>query len=137
MSHGPTSRSLSDFAGRWRLERQIVHDDGTVAQFTGTATWTPDGDRLRCVEEGEMRIGDGPAMAGQRVYLWDAGLRVYFDDGRFFHTVPPTGGETGHWCDPDQYDGYYDFSDWPAFTITWAVRGPRKAYQMTSRYRPA
>ena len=137
MSHTPTARTLSDFAGQWRLERQIVHAYGTTAQFSGTATWTPDGDRLRCVEEGSLRIADGPAMTGQRVYLWDAGLQVYFDDGQFFHRVPPLGGDSGHWCDPDQYDGSYDFSAWPAFTVTWSVRGPRKAYLMSSRYDPA
>ena len=54
-----------------------------------------------------------------------------------FHRVPPLGGDSGHWCDPDQYDGSYDFSAWPAFTVTWSVRGPRKAYLMSSRYDPA
>ncbi|ASM71884.1 MULTISPECIES: DUF6314 family protein [Roseobacteraceae] len=134
MTLSQCARSLSDFAGLWRLEREIVHDDGTLAQFSGTAQWMPEGDRLRCVEAGTMRIGSSPPMSGQRVYFWDADLWVYFDDGRPFHRVPPTGGDTGHWCDPDQYDGNYDFSQWPAFTVTWSVRGPRKAYRMVSRY---
>ena len=70
MSHAPAARKLTDFAGQWRLERQIVHEDGTVAQFTGTATWTPDGDRLRCVEQGALRIADAPAAqsSSRRVF---------------------------------------------------------------------
>ncbi|MCR8825694.1 DUF6314 family protein [Pseudosulfitobacter koreensis] len=130
------ARTLSDFEGRWRLEREIVHDDGMQAQFSGTAVWQPEGGFLRCIEEGTMRIGESAPMVGQRVYLWDAALQVFFEDGRLFHQVPPEGGDTGHWCDPDQYDGRYDFAAWPAFVVTWSVRGPRKAYRMVSRYSP-
>jgi hypothetical protein len=71
----------------------------------------------------------------ERRYLWSADLSVWFEDGRFFHNVPPHGGPTAHWCDPDQYDGQYDFADWPAFRVTWRVRGPRKDYRMETLYR--
>ncbi len=111
-----------------------MQDDGTTAQFSGTARWLPDGDRLRCVEEGTLRINDSAPMVGQQVYVWDDDLHVYFADGRPFHRVPPTGGETGHWCAPDQYDGTYDFTAWPVFTVTWRVNGPRKSYRMVTRY---
>lgn len=127
-------RELTDFEGRWRLEREIVHDDGTRAQFVGTADWQPEGRGMRCTEQGTMCIEGTAPMAAQRVYLWDEALQVFFDNGRLFHKVPPAGGDTGHWCDPDQYDGSYDFSRWPDFSVTWAVRGPRKAYRMVSRY---
>lgn len=131
-----SARTLNDFEGHWQLERWIAHDNGTSAQFSGTAVWTSDGDRLRCIEAGQMRINDGPPMAGQRTYFWEDDLQVYFEDGRRFHRVPPAGGDTGHWCKPDQYDGTYDFSTWPVFTVTWFVSGPRKAYRMFSRYIP-
>jgi len=44
------------------------------------------------------------------------------------------GGACAHWCDPDQYDGQYDFSRWPEWRCIWQVRGPRKDYRMTSLY---
>jgi hypothetical protein len=82
-----------------------------------------------------MVTQDGARFLGERRYLWALDLSVLFEDGRFFHKVPPLGGATAHWCDPDQYDGMYDFSDWPEFAVTWHVRGPRKDYRMETQYR--
>lgn len=76
-------------------------------------------------------------MTASRVYLWKADLSVWFDDGRYFHTVPAQGGATDHWCDPDQYDVRYDFAEWPDFRVTWRVEGPRKSYTMVSDYTPS
>ncbi|WP_424986634.1 DUF6314 family protein [Microbulbifer sp. S227A] len=129
------ARVLQYFAGRWSLRREIDHADGTRARFDGHATWSADGDRLRLEETGLLRIGDGPPFTATRRYFWHPPLSVHFDDGRFFHDVPPMGGDTGHWCAPDQYDGAYDFTPWPEFRVIWRVSGPRKSYRMNSVYR--
>ena len=128
-------RVLADFEGAWELSRDVVQDGGPPARFHGRAVWTPTGDGLDYVETGTLEIVGQGRFAAERRYHWGSDLRVYFDDGRFFHQVPPSGGETGHWCDPDQYDVTYDFADWPRFTADWTVRGPRKSYRMASHYR--
>ncbi|WP_299693023.1 DUF6314 family protein [uncultured Tateyamaria sp.] len=130
----PTNRVLQDFVGVWQISRKIHHADGTCATFDGQAVFAPEADGLRHDETGTLRIGAGPPLSATQRYCWDADLAVYFEDGRFFHHVPPLGGDTAHWCDPDQYDGRYGFEDWPSFTVQWRVRGPRKDYRMLSRY---
>lgn len=129
-----TDRVLADFAGRWSLARTITPAQGPMARFEGQAVWTPVSDGLAYLEEGQLHLTGQPPMAATRRYLWRADMSVWFDDGRLFHTIPPAGGATAHWCDPDQYDGGYDFADWPRFAVTWRVRGPAKDYTMVSRY---
>ena len=133
-----TRRVLADFEGAWTLLRHISHADGTQAQYRATAVFRPDGDSLAYGESGYLKIGDAAPVTANRRYRWGPDLDVFFDDGRFFHRVPAVGGRAEHWCDPDTYVVDYDFSDWPAFTVTWQVRGPRKDYRMVSRFtRPA
>ena len=129
-------RRWSDFTGRWTLDREIFHSDGAVARFAGKAQWVPDGKRLLYSESGNLTIQGQMAMVAERRYIWLPDLSVLFEDGRLFHKVPPTGGPTAHWCDPDHYEGVYYFDDWPRFTVGWQVQGPRKSYTMTSFYRP-
>jgi len=124
-------RQLADFEGHWALSRQIVPAVGPEARFEGTAVWTPEG---AYAEEGLLHVQGQTPMRAERRYVWDAELNVYFEDGRFFHRVPAEGGETGHWCAPDQYDVCYDFADWPRFEARWKVFGPRKNYEMISHY---
>lgn len=130
------ARQLADFLGRWRLERRIRHATEPEARFTGTAIWRPEGQGARYEEQGQLRIPGQAPIHATRSYVWGSDLVVRFDTGGVFHAVPPTGGPVSHWCPPDQYDGRYDFSDWPEFTVTWQVSGPRKAYWMESRYGP-
>lgn len=131
----PTDRVLADFAGRWDVSRTITPDQGAVAQFGGCATWTKQGADLLYTEQGTLKIAGARPMHAERRYLWTADLHVFFDDGRYFHTVPAGGGDTDHWCDPDTYTVTYDFTDWPTFQTRWRVDGPRKAYLMTTQYR--
>lgn len=131
---GQTGRTLQDFVGRWRLTRQIRHAGGAQAEFSGHAVWQPDPQGLVYREAGLLQMHGSQPMQAERRYLWREGLCVYFDDGRFFHQVPERGGGTEHWCDPDAYAVNYDFSDWPAFSTVWQVRGPRKDYEMCSQY---
>ena len=138
--------TLTDFLGRWAVTRDIRHDDGTEARFEGAAVWTPVAQAdcrvtllpcAWCTETGWLHIPGQGRFEAERRYLWDAALRVHFDDGRFFHAVPPTGGVSTHLCDPDRYTARYDFSAWPDWTCGWRVDGPRKAYTMTARFRRA
>ena len=129
-------RALSDFEGAWQIMRDIRPETGGPARFEGQGVWTPDPDGLAYVERGTLTMAGAAPMHAERRYRWDADLSVYFDDGRFFHRVPATGGETEHWCDPDRYRVTYDFSEWPKFNVIWQVKGPRKAYTMLSRFTP-
>lgn len=131
------SRSLSDFEGSWCVSRQITPAVDPPGRFHGEATWARVPQGLAYHEIGELQVGAHPAMQAERRYLWRDDLTVWFEDGRFFHQVPPDGGETGHWCDPDQYDVSYDFATWPEFRVTWRVRGPAKDYTMVTEYTPA
>ena len=128
-------RALAEFEGIWALSRDIVHAGGAPARFTGQARWNPDPAGLQYVETGTLEILGQGQFAAERRYLWDQDLRVFFEDGRFFHQVPPSGGTAAHWCDPDRYDVCYDFTTWPEFSVTWDVSGPRKSYRMVSQYR--
>ena len=132
----PAARRLDDFLGTWDLDRRIVQSDGQTARFIGQASWTPEGEGARYTETGQLTLTGYPPMQAARRYRWDADLSVWFEDGRFFHRVPPQGGHSDHWCDPDQYEVQYDFGDWPRFRVTWQVRGPRKDYRLTSLYQP-
>lgn len=128
-------RRLEDFAGTWRLEREIEDALGPPARFTGQAVWSEAPGGLMLHESGQMEIaGQGRFMAERR-YLWAADLSVFFPDGRFFHQVPAAGGPAEHWCDPDHYAVDYAFDGWPEFRATWSVKGPRKSYRMVSVYR--
>lgn len=131
------ARCLADFEGRWLLERRIAHEGGAVARFAGHAVWRWVQGGMKYVETGIMTVADAATLEARQEYMWKEDLTVWFSDGRFFHRVPATGGVVSHWCTPDQYDGHYDFGAWPAFSVTWDVSGPRKAYRMTSQYRRA
>jgi hypothetical protein len=123
-------RVLSDFAGRWKLERDI----SPVARFLGYAEWRAEDGLMHYIEKGNLEIAGQTPMVAERRYCWDADLNIYFDDGRFFHQVPALGGDAAHWCDPDQYDATYDFTHWPQWSCTWRVSGPLKNYTLHSQY---
>ncbi len=131
--------ALQDFAGSWALARVIEdYRSGVQGELTGRVEFTPDAEGLIYLETGTLQMAGQAPLQAERRYLWRAtetGITILFDDGRFFHTLPLTGGSAGHWCDPDQYDVVYDFSTWPDWTSRWRVTGPRKDYLMTSVYR--
>lgn len=85
-------------------------------------------------EAGTLTVAGQAPMQAERCYHWHSDLSVHFEDGRFFHKVPPSGGDTEHWCAPDTYVGRYDFTCWRTFEVIWRVTGPRKSYQMCSLY---
>lgn len=130
---------LMDFAGQWRLERQIKDAKGPDATFSGTASFTPDDAGLKVQENGQLRLIGQGAFQARRSYLWRQSgslIAVLFDDGRDFHMFDPGQGiaHANHWCDPDTYNVRYDFSGWPVWQAQWQVTGPRKNYSMYSVY---
>ncbi len=133
---GAMTRLLDDFEGRWRIARRITHAHGPPGAFSGTATWSRIPRGLAYHEQGELHVPGHRAMRAERRYVWRPDLTVWFDNGRFFHQVPARGGQTGHWCPPDQYDVTYEFETWPRFRVVWRVKGPAKDYTMLSDYTP-
>jgi hypothetical protein len=114
---------LSDFAGRWRLVKEITdRRAGTRGRFEGVASFTPDADGLAYLEEGLLHLGGAAPLLSTRRYLWRAApgggadaAEVCFEDGRPFHALrfaPRWAAE--HHCAPDHYRVHYSFSDWPA-----------------------
>ena len=133
--------SIHDFGGTWRIDRTI-HDakSGSVGRFTGVAEFVADGDGMIYREDGQLMLGNGPAMKATRAYHWhqDGGqIVVHFEDGRDFHRFTPNAqsDRAEHFCDPDTYRVKYDFADWPEWRCEWRVHGPRKDYVMVSHYR--
>lgn len=131
---------LTDFEGVWHLDRRIEdRRAGLVGRLEGRAVWVRDHDGLRLTETGTLRYGDGAPMQAERRYLWReqaGGIAVFFDDLRPFHRFSADQPKAMHDCSPDHYQVRYDFSRWPDWHAVWHVTGPRKDYQMDSRYRP-
>ncbi|MEO0692019.1 MAG: DUF6314 family protein [Pseudomonadota bacterium] len=136
-------RGLADFEGVWRLHREIDFVDRDLpAAFVGEARLMPQGTGLIYAESGQLTLGNAPPMRAERRYLWrpdPTGIATFFDDGRPFHTFAlDASSEATHDCAPDTYRVAYAFHDWPAWTATWRVTGPKKDYTMVSLYtRPA
>lgn len=131
----------TDFLGRWSIDRTIEDAQGTgSAHFTGSAVIKECGDIWEFSESGTLSLAQGSVMRAERKYLWrpaGAGFDVFFEDQRFFHHFDlGADAQASHWCDPDQYDVSYDFTDWPNWSSRWNVAGPRKAYIMQSQFRP-
>lgn len=129
--------SLDAFTGIWVLRRDITDiSTKAISRFVGTSEFVWQNDDLLCHEIGTLSLPNAPEMQATRSYIWrptSDGIDVFFDDGRFFHTVT-TGSPAVHDCDPDRYEGAYDFDAWPNWSLAWRVTGPRKNYEMISRY---
>jgi hypothetical protein len=130
--------TLGDLEGRWALKREI-HDRraGLTGRLTGTCTWRRDAEGLVQEEAGTLHYGDAPPIRAERRYLWRAvgeGLAVFFEDGRPFHRVGPGCLSDRHDCAPDTYVVTYLLDNWPTFSTTWVVTGPRKDQFIHSLY---
>tara|TARA_B110000483_G_scaffold218197_1_gene271295 strand:- start:124 stop:567 length:444 start_codon:yes stop_codon:yes gene_type:complete len=134
---GAMPLKMVDFTGcLWVISRYIIdHTEDAKLIFTGRCevsdAWYQ--------ENGQMVLPDGQALSSTRRYRWDAtleGVDVHFDDGRFFHRIDlaHTATQDRHFCDPDDYAVSYVFTEWPIWTSLWKVKGPRKDYEMHSRY---
>ncbi len=131
---------LSEFRGSWNIYRSI--EDrllDRIGHLKGTADFIPDGPAFVYSEQGELTFAGQPALSTRRDYLWradGAAVLVLFADGKPFHRFLLSGStaEASYWCDPDQYRVLYEFSDWPNWTTTWSVKGPRKDYLSVTRF---
>ena len=126
------------FAGRWRMARLVTDGRRRVsAAFAGTCLFEPDGAGLRAEESGILRH-NGRRYRSGRVTLWrfsGSGLvEVQFADGRPFHAFSLERPEAVHVCGPDHYAATYRF-DVDRWFSRWVVKGQRKDYAMTTRYR--
>lgn len=131
----PFQPVLGDFLGLWTIDRTIRHADGQTARFQGRAEIAPlPSGGAAYAEAGTLILPGGSRVRAERRYHWDDALGIWFDDGRFFHRIPCGGGLARHFCAPDTYAATYRFDDWPAWQVTWTVRGPKKDYEMCSRY---
>jgi hypothetical protein len=133
---------LSDFIGTWSLSRDIQDAKyGQNGQMTGQACLTASDSGLLYHETGALVLTGGMQMQAERRYIWDsagAEIAVHFDDGRDFHHFDPAGVAVGtsHLCGADLYNVTYDFTQWPQWSATWIVTGPRKDYTSLTRYNP-
>ncbi len=129
---------FADFAGQWHVERHITdrHAQST-GRFEGIARFTPDNRGFAYHESGHLHLPGHAPFVAERRYHWrleNGEVIIDFEDGRFFHSIRDTDTEATHWCDPDHYVVRYDFTDWPNWSSRWTVSGPRKAYEMITRY---
>ena len=130
--------SLWALEGRWTLTRQIRHGDGRLDRLTGQAMFARSGRQLVLTETGVLNVGD-QTLEARQTYIWTEAvgrIDVYFHDQRPFHSVTlgDPAPQTEHLCAPDRYHVAYDFADWPQWSATWRVEGPRKDYEMVSTY---
>jgi len=141
MSSGKVS--LRSFVGRWSLLREIEDSaHNRSGRMVGEVVYRPsDEDGVLIYEEtGQLMLeGLAPLMAERR-YRWRNGrgnmVDVEFEDGRLFHHVnlDQTMPFDTHFCAPDVYDMTYDFREWPKWSSSARVEGPRKTYRLHSHY---
>ncbi|MEM1275066.1 MAG: DUF6314 family protein [Pseudomonadota bacterium] len=133
-----TVATPSFFAGRWQMVRIIENvSEGVIGEFWGEADFTPDGEGLRCHENGVLRFR-GADYHAERGALWrfpgEGRVEVRYEDGRPFHDFVDDDPQAVHQCGDDRYRVSYAF-DGDSWSSVWDVRGPSKDYRMTTRYR--
>jgi hypothetical protein len=133
---------FSALAGTWELSRTIGE-----WKFRGSAIFCAYGpNELRYEENGILSKQGTPDIAASRryIYRYEAGrIVVYFDERpeRVFQVLDPKRAPNGTWeaegehaCPPDHYASRYSFAG-ETMLITHVVRGPRKDYEMVTKYR--
>jgi hypothetical protein len=127
-------------AGVWRIDRQLT--DLRLRQtggLTGTVRFEPDGDGLRHVETGILRLGAYEGEAEQ-IYLYrfpaPGRAAVFRRDGSFFHDLDLTAGraEVEHLCGADTYRARFAVRGPDRWEVEWRVTGPRKDQVIRTRY---
>ncbi|MCY4151128.1 MAG: DUF6314 family protein [Aestuariivita sp.] len=128
---------LPDFCRQWTINRRILMSNKPYGTFIGSVTFSPLNDETqRYLESGTLHVPTTSSLAANRIYVWDRNLRIFFEDGCFFHQILTDGEEIRYECGSDRYRGRYNFDAWPIWEVTWSVTGPRKNYQLSSLYRP-
>jgi hypothetical protein len=134
-----TMTTQARFAGVWTVTREIEDfATGRPGRFRGLARITALAEGLRYAEYGTLTLGTA-RMQATRVYLWQpegaTGVRVLFDDGRFFHRFDwgQTISTDDHQCEADHYAVRYNFGV-EGWHVHWRVQGPAKDYAATTRF---
>lgn len=125
--------------GRWTLDRRITDlSAGQSGTFTGTGEFRPTDDGLAYAERGELRLGPhvGPAWRAYTYRRAGDGLRVEFDDGRFFHDLDLRTGvwTVTHPCRADAYAGEFRVLSPDRWTQDWRVTGPAKGLRLVTTF---
>ncbi|HEY3505496.1 MAG TPA: DUF6314 family protein [Actinocatenispora sp.] len=125
--------------GRWTLDRRITDlASGRSGTFVGTAEFLPSADGLAYAERGELRFGPhaGPAWRAYTYRRVGDGLRVEFDDGRFFHDLDLRTGvwTVTHPCRADAYVGEFRVVSGDRWTQDWRVTGPAKELRLVTTF---
>lgn len=127
--------------GAWKVSRRI--DDqrrGESGVFDGEAAFVAEKGGLRYRERGLLRLGDFESE-GSRGYVYafpaPAVADIFFEDGRFFHTLDLSGGawSANHPCGDDGYNGDFIVTSADRWRVVWRVTGPRKALVLDTEYR--
>lgn len=142
MEFGADQSLFDMLRGRWRLTRKIAdRAAGLNGRFEGVAIFLTTAAPLSLDYRETGTLSFGPfEHAAERQYRWrfraPDRASVFFDDGRFFHTLRPMNGiaEVHHDCAPDRYEGRYVFEAPDRWTQAWRVAGPRKDYDMESLF---
>ena len=140
-------RVLALLSGHWSIDRRI--EPG--GRFTGTAAFTRrSADSLLYRESGQLLLDNGTVLAGENSYVYalrDGDIEVSFASGpsRGVHFIDialpedqpdtlPLASADRHLCRLDTYDANFRMETPVAFTMTYTVRGPTKAYVSHSDY---
>jgi hypothetical protein len=138
----PVPNLRAFLTGAWRIARTVKDArGGQNGGFDGMAVFAllPDGGLL-LTESGTMRLGGytGPAEQTYHYRFPDDPRRaeVFRHDGTLFHELDLTGGtaEAVHHCGADIYQGTFRVLGPDEWVVEWVVSGPRKDYQMVTRY---
>ena len=137
-----------DLGGVWDADR-VVHDRRQSARAAATGERRfirieTARDEYDDVERLTVTL-DGRAYAASQSYRWRvpvAGpIELWFADGRFFVGFEletrrgRSRGRFRHDCGDDVYDGAITIWGRDDWRMSWVVKGPRKDYRMTTRYR--
>ncbi|MCK9248236.1 MAG: DUF6314 family protein [Solirubrobacteraceae bacterium] len=136
----PVPDPLRFLPGSWSLDRTIEdHAAGRTGTVDGRARFVPDGDGLRWIEEGTLRLGGyvGDGAREMRVRPDGATWAVDFDDGRPFHPLDLRTGSCAveHPCRADLYRGELRATGPDELRVTWRIGGPAKDLTITTVYR--
>ena len=140
---GRPAEVLARLAGCWSIARRIEPH----GSLTGEARFAPAADGwLDYHERGALRLENGVTTAAERRYRYGplpGGFAVHFAGPQqgLFHAVTLAAdrhgrliGRARHLCGADLYLTTYVFLPDGRFVLRHRVRGPRKAYRMTSCY---
>ncbi len=130
--------SLRFLAGTWSTHRRLLdRAGGMTGVFTGTTSFTPDGEGLRWDEEGTVSWPhfEGRALRTYLVRVSAPGvMEIRFPDGRLLCTLDLRSGlaRDEHTCFPDTYRVDFAIRSLSRIEYCWEVTGPLKDLLLTT-----